>query len=177
MEAEGQRKKSRNGIELDRSTLALFVFIALVVVAGAAYGMMDEGERTYTMSDVPPVADGTYNYHAQADIGILDLDFDVILVFAGGEVTSMEVDGDVLTAEEVDEFAQSIFGGVGDAVVDFGPEWTDGVDTVGTYVPLNIGMTQIYSDDGTLLCVDYSPGGYVITMTLDGWEQAEDSAE
>ena len=155
----------------DRGTLIVIGLMILLVIAGAAYGIHTNDDRVppYSMDDIPPMADGTYGYSMTISLDVLEPVVDAAVTYTDGSITAMEVGGDAVPEEDLDDIVAGIDAALTRATVDLGVEWTDGTATTGTFTVTYENGTIVFAEDGRMLSLDHSATGYSILMTLDGW--------
>lgn len=159
----------------DRSTLILLCIIAAIVIIGAAYGLATQDERqpAHTMDDIPMMADGSYEYELTVDLGFVTPVSHMTVELSDGEVVSIIMNGSEMPDADAERFVQGLIDTNSVTSVDLGPQWTDGVDTVDTYSVIFIEGSASFAEDGTLLNIVHTGGGYTLTLTLFGWETVQ----
>lgn len=163
----------------DRGSLAVIGLVIVIAIAGTAYGYhtQEDSEPGLTLDDIPDTADGTYAYTMTIGIGTLHPAMGMIATYADGAVSALTIDGEAVTAEDLETMVAQFEDGLGGSSVVAGTEWTDGSETVGTFLVTYGSGTVVYAEDGRVLNIQHSGTNYTLEVNLDGWGPVTTGAE
>ena len=163
----------------DRASLAVIGLVVVIAIAGTAYGYytQEESQPGLTLDDIPNVADGSYTYAMTIGIGLLEPVVDVVVTYSDGVLGSVTIDGETVPDDDLAAMVAQFYDSLSGATVETGAEWTDGTETVGTYLVTYGSGTVVYAEDGRILNIIHSRTDYRLEATLDGWEQVSPETE
>lgn len=102
---------------------------------------------------------------------------EMIATYADGAVSALAIDGDIVTAEDLETMVAQFEGYLSGSSAMAGAEWTNGSETIGTFLVTYGGGTVVYAEDGRVLNVQHSGTDYTLEVNLDGWGPVADGTE